>query len=888
MADLQETILQEFGRRTIETMVMPKYFATSLASNKPLRPYQMECFRYFITYMQESFTGKSARPHLLFHMATGSGKTLVMAGCILYLYEKGYRNFLFFVDSTNIVEKTRSNFLDPTSPKYLFGESIIINNRKVEIREVQNFQGANPDTINFCMTTIQGLHTSLNTPRENAITYEDFAEQPIVLIADEAHHINAETRERKQQRLLFEEGDMNEESHNWEQTVMRIFRSGNNNLPNILLEYTATADLTDPNIRAKYADKIIFNYPLKRFREDGYSKDIATVQADLSPIDRALQACIISQFKRKLFTELRQDIKPVVMFKSKTIKENKEFLSNFCNAIIHLQETKIEQLRSFARDDIQTAFIYFATKGISDANLILELQEDFAEEKLLLVDGSSISEEKQYYLNTLEQTDNEYRAVFAVDMLNEGWDVLNLYDIVRLYDKGHAHGKNPDKTTMQEAQLIGRGARYMRFVDPNNPDLPIGQRKYDNDLANPLRMVEKLHYHCAYNPEYIQELTKAMVITGIKPESSINCDETLKDSFKQSYLYKKGVVFCNERKEVLPEKRVVDGIDEDIRNKQYSVTMPSGKMQTAGVFGQHGPAELLNSINYSCTFRQIDKHVVRTALNINGGFAFSRLHVLYPQLTSVDEFMTSDKYLAGIRFVITGAKNSIDEQTQYEKLYIASQVLRQIEPQLSREYHQYEGTKEFKPFDVKSVFHDHQLHIEYSDSDREYGKSMSNPAESHIRLNLSQKDWYAYSDCFGTAEEKYLIQYIDSIYNELSKKYSNIYLVRNEQDLKLYNFKDGKTFDPDFVLFLQRQNEDKYDNIQIFIEPKGAHLFKQDQWKEDFLNTIHEMADIRFSLQSNEYNVWGVPFYNHEDETHLQNFTQQMQTITDSPIDNTI
>ncbi len=30
--------------------------------------------------------------------------------------------------------------------------------------------------------------------------------------------------------------------------------------------------------------------------------------------------------------------------------------------------------------------------------------------------------------------DNEFRAVFAVDMLNEGWDVLNLFDIVRLYD----------------------------------------------------------------------------------------------------------------------------------------------------------------------------------------------------------------------------------------------------------------------------------------------------------------------------------------------------------------------------------------------------------------------------------------------------------------------
>ena len=67
-------------------------------------------------------------------------------------------------------------------------------------------------------------------------------------------------------------------------------------------------------------------------------------------------------------------------------------------------------------------------------------------------------------VNSLEDKNNEYRAVFAVDKLNEGWDVLNLFDIVRLYNT-----RDPDKsgkvgkTTMSEAQLIGRGARYCPF-----------------------------------------------------------------------------------------------------------------------------------------------------------------------------------------------------------------------------------------------------------------------------------------------------------------------------------------------------------------------------------------------------------------------------------------
>ncbi|MDA0001733.1 hypothetical protein OFR37_12065 [Brachyspira hyodysenteriae] len=38
-------------------------------------------------------------------------------------------------------------------------------------------------------------------------------------------------------------------------------------------------------------------------------------------------------------------------------------------------------------------------------------------------------------LNTLENKDNPIRVIFSVNKLNEGWDVLNLFDIVRLYEK---------------------------------------------------------------------------------------------------------------------------------------------------------------------------------------------------------------------------------------------------------------------------------------------------------------------------------------------------------------------------------------------------------------------------------------------------------------------
>lgn len=71
-----------------------------------LRPYQEDAYVSFIHYFNNDLASKEKPLHLLFNMATGSGKTPVMVGLILYLYEKGYRNLHFFVNSTNIIEKT--------------------------------------------------------------------------------------------------------------------------------------------------------------------------------------------------------------------------------------------------------------------------------------------------------------------------------------------------------------------------------------------------------------------------------------------------------------------------------------------------------------------------------------------------------------------------------------------------------------------------------------------------------------------------------------------------------------------------------------------------------------------------------------------------------------
>ena len=861
MKYLQNTLLEEFGKQSIKKVELPQYFASSLNPMMKLRPYQEECFKYFITYWQNDFDAKESKPHLLFHMATGSGKTLIMAGVMLYLYEQGYRNFLFFVDSTNIIEKTKDNFLNTASSKYLFGQTINIDNKQVEIRLVDNFQSVDENCINLCLNTIQGLHTSLNTPKENAVTIDDFADKRIVLISDEAHHTNTATKKGKktivEQGTLLADSDF-ESTEDWESTVMKIFHS---NESNVLLEFTATEDFQDASIADKYENKVIFDYPLKKFREDGYSKDISVVQSDLSPIDRAVQCVLLSQYKRKLFSSIHQDIKPVMMLKSKTIADNKKFYDEFINTIKRLNVEDIERIASNAKGDMLDVFSYIAEQGIEFENLLLEIKEDFKEDNLLLVDGNNISSDKQLKLNSLEAKDNEFRVVFAVDMLNEGWDVLNLFDIVRLYEtRDSRHGK-VGKTTMQEAQLIGRGARYMPFTEPTG-ELKTGERKFDNDTTNRLRALETLHYHSVSNPKYLTELKQAMVQTGIVAEKVKTVELKFKDSFKRTSLYNDGYVFANELEPYMLNEEITS-LGEAILNKEYKVRIKSGDMSTSLVF-ESGTSSNTTSIPYRAyKFGELGNHVLRAAINRFDAFKFSNLKDTYPNLESIKEFIESYSYLAGVNILIYAKQEVLDSLTQKEKLFCAIEVLRQIEPMLSKGGIGYKGTKQFSPRPIKDVFRERTQKFSLDgSSDKELGKSMMETDNMCLRMDLSKVDWHAYEDCFGTSEEKHLIRYIESIYPKLAEKYHDIYLLRNEKDLKIYSFTSEDAYQPDYVLFLKKRNDGaKTDYIQIFIEPKGEHLRNTDKWKEDAMKQIRENADIRFSTQSTNFNVWGMPFF---------------------------
>ena len=837
----------------------------------PLREYQKEALGRFYYYCEE-YHQKLKPIHLMFNMATGSGKTLIMAANILYFYQKGYRNFIFFTRLGNIIQKTKANFLDPSSKKYLFADKIVMDGKEIKVKEVNNFEGVNEEDINIFFSTTSLLHSRFNFARENVLTYEDFEDKKIVLIADEAHNLSAETNGRLNKT---EE----EDRRNWENTVMRILNA-NSQKDNVLLEFTATARLEQeyPEILGKYKDKAIYRYDLKEYRLDGFSKDVRTLQINAPIMERALSAVIISQYRRKVAEKYKIALKPVVMFKANRVSIPKEgisgehnpqivvssiFKESFHKLISELSEKHLKQQTLIKDATLQKAFQFFKEQEITLADLVAEIKSDFAPEKCLTVDEEKDLEQKQFLLNSLEDQNNEIRAIFATEKLNEGWDVLNLFDIVRLYNSRDEKSNKPGKTTIQEAQLIGRGARYYPFIvgDFNDPY----SRKFDDSPQNELRILEQLYYHSVTNSKYISLLEGVLRREGIMPFRTIQKEIKIKDDFKNGNFWKKGYIFLNSRKENLGKD--VFALSDVKAEFNHSAEVNIFQLPTreaiekdlfvAGV--SVGEKERIEIREFSLA--DLGAHIIRTALAKLPFGRFDVLKKIFGNIESVKDFITNDKYLGGIKIKVKGTSEQVANLLQIEKLNITGFVIDRVLEIAGKEKKEYYGTKEFKAHLIQNIFkYDKVLQLD-SESPR---------AQDMRDFDFSSRDWFAQNEIWGTSEEESFLRFVDEAITKLKKKYQGVALLRNEQFFKIYSFENGEPFYPDFVLFLTDKKTKQEVIYQIFVEPKGnqfldaQNTFEQSKegWKQELLIEIEKSHTVDLKIENKDFCLIGLPFFN--------------------------
>lgn len=378
-------------------------------------------------------------PSLSFSIATGIGKTRLMAACIAYLYlQKGIRHFFILAPNLPIYEKLNKDFGDPSYSKYVFkGIAEFVAHQPYIINGETYLQQGNrlvfdKDEIEINIFNIAKFNTDNKESKKKGVKiapkmkrmseylgqsyYEYLAGlDDLVVLMDEAHRYHADASKNAINELK----------------------------PVLGLEMTATP--FDENGRA--FRNIVYEYNLAQALRDGLYVKNPTVASR-------------KNFQKGNLTDDELDILKLE------------------DAISIHEQTKVHLELYAKRNDVAMVkpFILVICKNISHAIATEERMqsEDFFggqyKGKVLRIDSTTKKDEEvEALFMSLDSTDNEIEVVIHVNMLKEGWDVSNLYTIVPL--------RAADAPILVE-QSIGRGLR-----------LPYGGRRTGDDEVDKLTVI---------------------------------------------------------------------------------------------------------------------------------------------------------------------------------------------------------------------------------------------------------------------------------------------------------------------------------------------------------------------------------------------------------------
>ncbi|WP_341477715.1 DEAD/DEAH box helicase family protein [Helicobacter pylori] len=790
---------------------------THITSNlkKELRDYQKKAIYNYLEKRQSHPTQK----HFMFEMATGSGKTLVMAGLILECYKQGYQNFIFFVNSTSILEKTKLNFTDSVSSKYLFSENININDENTEIKSINNLNESQASAINIYFSTIQGLFSLFTKAKENAITLEDLKDQKLVFLADEAHHLNTETKKK----LNDSEAS---EKRNWESVVKLALEQ---NKDNLLLEFSATIP-KEKSVKDKYENLKVATYTLKQFSEDKFCKNIYSLSYENKELEtRFLGACVSSLYKELLAQHHNiENFKPCILFKSERIEESKENQERFNTFLENLSPLDLENFFHYSRNAFFKAAKNFFDEKNYTPNLVAFLQTKFKKSTQINTNNEKELEKGMLLLNSLEDRDNPKRVIFSVDKLNEGWDVLNLFDIVRLKNKAS------QKDTTKDAQLIGRGARYYPFSynDFKPSRIEFYQRKFD--LSNPLSALERLDYHAVYDSEFIAKLNNELQDLGLG--------------------------FVNEKQTIplTPTKRFkcyyasnTKDKNKNLFNKDYTDPVKA-KLQSL-----HVPLFAFNVREKKVDFKEENKgdktYLKPHTLNeIPINYFLKALNLKNLDFKTLKKAFKKHAFNNKVGFIeryISHLKTNFHKDQKFDDnkilLKLAVYIIENLKDTLLKEQDKYEvSALELKEFET-------------------HNKSLS---ASEWEKDIPFYEWLLFKDMrkLDSKLEREFLNFINDNKEILDKKFKEWCVLRNDHfaELKVFcNIENSpyyaQGFEPDFILFAQTHS-DEFLGFTCYMEAKGEHLEPSNAWKKEFLEMLENTA---LKSHNKKLHLKGLPFF---------------------------
>lgn len=438
-------------------------------------------------------------PSFAFSIATGIGKTRLMAACIAYLYlKKGIRHFFILAPNLTLYEKLIKDFGDTSYEKYVFkGLSEFVHNTPVVItgenyNSAHGLFSAQEIQINIFNIAKFNSENRGGAPRMRRLaeclgqSYFDYLASldDLVILMDEAHRYHADASKRAINELR----------------------------PILGLEMTATP--TDE--KGKSFKNIVYEYNLAQALDDGKYVKIPTIA------------------RRKNFSK-------------GTMSDEELDVLKIEDAINIHERTKVH-LELYARNTNQQLvkpFILVVCRNIGHAERTKTLIEEELFDgryagKVLQIDSSTKKDEEiEKLFVSLENTDNQIEIVIHVNMLKEGWDVKNLYTIVPL--------RAADAPILVE-QSIGRGLRLpyggKRTGDPDVDKLTvIAHENFEAVIAkaqDPSSVLSKYSYIELDDEELSAEPSKVVsvqTIIEVQQKKAIEAARTVieKQEAKQKY-----------------------------------------------------------------------------------------------------------------------------------------------------------------------------------------------------------------------------------------------------------------------------------------------------------------------------------------------------------------
>lgn len=409
-----DRVIATMKLRAPQREALEKFHTILSKSELSLKDMETEEIRNLFSETFSAWEFPHPSPEFTFHLATGVGKTRLIGAIMAYLYLTGdAKNFMIVSPRSEIVRKFLS-VCSPDNDKYIFVESSLIdypslyNGEHTVTDYTQNrLFTSGPNIWVLSPQSFTANNARLKTASESDVCspVEYFSNlNDLVIFFDESHHLG-----------LDDEDDS-------------VWRSELNALnPRMIIGTTASVNENQNNI--------IYSYDLK--------------------------TCL-NEHKYTKFVRMIPDVKPAMLsdedydhltlkFGLNLLNQKQGYINNYC---------QINDIANHVK-----AVMLVACEDIDHAEKTTRWLQEYlgSKDAVLLVHSKLKESEFIPQLKKIEDVNSPIKVVVNVAMLNEGWDVSNIYVITPL--------RTMASTTLV-TQIMGRGLRlpFENQVGDDNVD----------------------------------------------------------------------------------------------------------------------------------------------------------------------------------------------------------------------------------------------------------------------------------------------------------------------------------------------------------------------------------------------------------------------------------